>query len=232
MSHMPELLEFINQNKFATNFEYDGIKYTMVPSKDSDLVPLDELFEGRSFIPIRFLPDTGSTGLVAKFGIHESALQYADIVAVEIQRICEDTTVGLDANITVMGINSNNPIKAKIDTGADLCSMHATDIKFNDQTVSYTIDNRTYTSKLHKVITIARAGDEQKRPTTLFTVVIGEKKFDNVEVNLSDRSGLDTPFLLGKNLIELADIKIDPNVNEHVVFDMTHFYEVVGGVSE
>ncbi len=232
MTDINELLIFLNENKSSTKFPFNGIEYTMGLPEPTDRVSLRDLLEGNTFIPVRFHPNTGSDGLVAKFGLYEGALQYASVVAVEVRRLREDTTVGLDSKITIMGINGNNPLKAKIDTGADLCSLHATDIKFNDQTVSYTIDNRTYTSKLHKVITIARAGDEQKRPTTLFTVIIGDKKFDNVEVNLSDRSGLDTPFLLGKNLIELADIKIDPNVSEHIEFDMTRFYEVIGGINE
>ena len=100
----------------------------------------------------------------------------------------------------------------KLDTGADVSSMHATDIKtFEDngkKMVTFTYgnhqgDEKTYTREIVKTMRIkARAGE---KPSTRYVVNM-TVNFDGMEkeiaVNLRDRSRFEYSMILGKNFLK------------------------------
>lgn len=100
----------------------------------------------------------------------------------------------------------------KLDTGADVSSMHATNIKtFTDngkEMVTFTYSNhqgneRTYTREVVKTMRIkARAGEKpSSRYVVKMTVKLGNTETE-INVNLRDRSRFEYSMILGKNFLK------------------------------
>lgn len=102
-------------------------------------------------------------------------------------------------------------LSAKLDTGADTSSLHATKVRWFDrdgsQWVAFEVkgeDGRTVTFE-RKVTRIAeikrRAGGEPlRRPTVLIGVCLG-RFYRVAEVNLADRTRFSQPFLVGRSFL-------------------------------
>ncbi len=106
--------------------------------------------------------------------------------------------------------NERLVIAAKLDTGADISSLHVSDITWirreDGEWVTFSItgsDNRKVRLE-RKVERVARvkkaAGGVQERPTVLLGVCVGTT-YRVTEVNLTDRTGLSLPLLVGRNFL-------------------------------
>jgi hypothetical protein len=123
-----------------------------------------------------------------------------------------ESTIGQHVDITIMGLNNNQPIKSKVDTGAACCSLNAKNIKLTDSTVEFEYGNSKYKFNLsgHQQIETADNGVEE-RPVITVTCKLGNEVIKNVQVNLNDRTGLDD-FLAGVNLLKHTNSTIDPKL--------------------
>lgn len=106
---------------------------------------------------------------------------------------------------------ANIVMHAKIDTGADNCSVHAKKISYSkDDTghliASFKVQNRYGESKTikRKVIRTAKiktkVGGLQRRPVVSIGICI-DTIDEYIECNLVDRSHFDYPVLLGRNFL-------------------------------
>ena len=110
--------------------------------------------------------------------------------------------------------------EAKLDTGADVSSLHATDTKefSKDGTpwIRFTVTDRKgdqaiLEEPLVRIITITRhGGREEKRPVVKLNVCLGHIS-KTVEISLVDRTGLKFPFLVGRNFMAGA-LVLDPSL--------------------
>lgn len=102
-------------------------------------------------------------------------------------------------------------LHAKLDTGADSCSMHAENIKIlktkeGGKKVSFELVNRYgKRSKLKRpLVRIAKVkkkvGGVQERPVVRLGLCLGEI-YETVECNLVDRSNFAYPVLVGRNYL-------------------------------
>jgi hypothetical protein len=101
-------------------------------------------------------------------------------------------------------------VSAKLDTGADHSSLHATDIRWivrdDGDWVIFDVtaeDGRKarFERKVTRVARVRRAGGGvQKRPVIQLGVCLGSV-YRVVEVNLTDRSGLNYEFLVGRSFL-------------------------------
>lgn len=101
-------------------------------------------------------------------------------------------------------------LHAKIDTGADSCSVHAENItpfnKKGKKWVSFELANRygVRQTVARKVIRNTRVktkrGGAQKRPVVRLGLCIGNY-FEKIECNLVDRSHFSYPVLVGRNFL-------------------------------
>lgn len=108
-------------------------------------------------------------------------------------------------------------IRAKIDTGADFSSLHcacSTPIERDgDNWVRFTLESQDgdrvqFERKLHRTARIKRHdGGSQRRMVVLLGVCLGDI-YKETEVNLVDRSGLNYPFLIGRNFLA-GDFLVD-----------------------
>ncbi len=99
---------------------------------------------------------------------------------------------------------------AKLDTGADNCSVHAENIKYTKKKglpwVSFEMANR-YGKRSYferKIIRVAKVkkkeGGFQKRPVVRLGVCLGNI-YENIECSLVDRSNFAYPVLIGRNVL-------------------------------
>jgi hypothetical protein len=114
----------------------------------------------------------------------------------------------------------NVVVHAKLDTGADNCSLNAPHIEFfhrgNDTWVRFDLTNRegktvTFERKTVRIAKIKRKGAKcQERPVILLGICIGSV-YKEVEVNLVDRSHYKYQMLIGRKFLK-GDLLIDSSV--------------------
>ncbi len=99
---------------------------------------------------------------------------------------------------------------AKLDTGADNCSLHAENIKKfkkdKENWVSFEISNRYGVKKAieGKILRIAKVkkkgGGIQKRPVVRIGLCLGNS-YESIECNLVNRAHFQNPVLVGRNFL-------------------------------
>ncbi len=115
-------------------------------------------------------------------------------------------------------------VDAKIDTGADIPSLDAQDVKIErrgrKEWVSFWTkghDGRVdFDREIYRYVDIERAGGQnEKRPAVVLTLCLGNVRRE-VVVNLVDRSKLGYPMIIGRSFLQ----------NKFIV-DPTHTYTTV-----
>lgn len=110
----------------------------------------------------------------------------------------------------------NRACEGKVDTGATTSSLHATDIKIDQQSqqvsfVSDAISDNRVTLDLKGVQEVhsADAGG-QHRPIVELDVTIDGHPLKGAAFNLNDRSNMDSRLLIGQNILKAGHFIIDP----------------------
>lgn len=129
--------------------------------------------------------------------------------------------VGLNLDVTLVGLNGDNPLRAKVDTGAEECSLDAQNINEDvDEvtgtgTVTFSLGDYQYKMSIHGHQSISSAdGGTKNRPTIKVGVRYGEEYIPDVVFNLNDRSSMDYPVLLGVSFLTTAKLVVDPSLAE------------------
>jgi hypothetical protein len=127
-----------------------------------------------------------------------------------------ENVIGTEASVIINGLNDNKSISAKIDTGADMCSLNAKNIKVENEQVSFDFHNRRYRMNIASNHNIKTAdGGSELRPSVKLSIKIKDKSINDLMVTLNDRGNL-SDFLIGMNCIKNLDMQIDPNLKEYV----------------
>lgn len=119
------------------------------------------------------------------------------------------TVVGWIENVT-LGVQ-RVPIKAKLDTGATISSLHAINLRRfardSGEWLAFDVageDGKTthFERKLVRIISIKQhgGGPPEKRPTVIIGVCLGNI-YRLTEVSLADRTGFDYRFLVGRSFL-------------------------------
>ncbi len=107
---------------------------------------------------------------------------------------------------------------AKVDTGAEMCSLHAEqiDIDRDKRTVSFVapaLSRSRITANLTDQESVKTSGGETTyRPVITVTMKIKGKILKDIQVNLNDRSEMQDPMLVGQNALQPGNFLIDPNI--------------------
>ena len=114
----------------------------------------------------------------------------------------------------------NLVVHAKLDTGADNCSLNAPKMDFfergNEKWVRFDVTNRdgktvTFERKVVRIAKIKRKGAKrQERPVIMLGICIGNV-YKEVEVNLVNRSHYRYQMLIGRKFLR-GDLLIDSSV--------------------
>lgn len=135
------------------------------------------------------------------------------IIPANISLTEKEQSISLEEDIIIVGINNEQPFKAKIDTGADLCSLHAEDINIDGNYVKFCINDKHYKMICHDKVQIQNSESVEVRPIVKFNINFADQAVNNVLFNLNDRTNMDHPVLIGTNLLKEVDFIIDVNEN-------------------
>lgn len=132
----------------------------------------------------------------------------------------QDNIIGDTVEVKFALFQNIKPIRGKVDTGADVCSLHATKWSINNGRVSFVaphISTNTLTAPLvdNQAVKSADGGIEY-RPVVEFDISINGKDVNKIAFNLNDRSEMQFPILIGQNALERGKFLVNPSANESV----------------
>lgn len=134
--------------------------------------------------------------------------------------------------VMIVDVPVGNELTGKVDTGADICSLHATNINVDrgNDSVSFVcpeLSNNTIRMPLAGQQAVRNSSGTEYRPVVSLNIKVGDRMMKDIKVNLNDRSDMSEPFLLGQNALEAGKFIIDPNIikenvepSEDDVFEM------------
>lgn len=123
------------------------------------------------------------------------------------------TVISDESDVVLVGFNDNQPIKARVDTGAAQCSLHGEDVKWStdNNLIQFTFEGKRYRMNLNSEQSISSSdGGNSKRPVVAFKVKFAGKLFDKILFNINDRGHMPHPILIGQNILEHGNFLIDP----------------------
>lgn len=128
--------------------------------------------------------------------------------------------IGNVVEIKITNLPRSNVMQGKVDTGADISSLHADAFKINrsNNTVTFRcpeLSPNDLTMQLvdQQAVKTADNGVEY-RPVVELNIKINGKLLNGVNFNLNDRGSMTYPILLGKNALVQGKFKIDPSLGE------------------
>ena len=108
-------------------------------------------------------------------------------------------------------------ISAKIDTGAYGVALHVDAIKFENEILYFTIDDKEFIYDKFKMVTVKSSfGRVQKRFSILTKILIGDKIY-KFYVSLTNRKNMRYPVLIGRRFLYKFDYLVDvkkKNIND------------------
>ncbi len=124
----------------------------------------------------------------------------------------------IGSNVEVTFVGTNKKINGKVDTGASICCLHATDINVSGSQVSFNCDalsQNTITLPIADTMVVKSAdGGDNTRPVVKLTININGVSLNDVDFNLNDRTGMDSACLIGQNAIKQGEFVVDINETE------------------
>jgi len=129
-----------------------------------------------------------------------------------------DRMIGNTVSVKFSSLGNANEISGKVDTGATNSSLHALDIKVNGDSVTFRcpeLSDNSITMDLSgsQEVLSADAGGQQ-RPVVHLDVCIDGVELSRVNFNLNDRSEMDSPILIGQNILKAGNFIIDVNKDD------------------
>ncbi len=174
-------------------------------------------YRGNMLVPhdVRFLSAARMGG-----AIYEAA-------GLDKMNIDKNKILGTSTDVQIMNIPGSAPIKAKVDTGADISSIHAEDWSTQNGQVTFQSDdispNRITLPVIEKQAIKSSNGDIEYRPVVELDVKINGVPMTGVMFNLNDRGTMEYSILIGKNVLERGGFLIDPTIDEDFEIDLEDF---------
>lgn len=108
------------------------------------------------------------------------------------------STIGLTERVTVIGPKKEKELTARIDTGADVCS------------IDLNLAKKLGMNRVEKLKKIKSAHGIKERPVVRASLEIKGRKFNKIRFTLADRKHLRYKALIGKNILRKG-FMIDPS---------------------
>jgi hypothetical protein len=124
----------------------------------------------------------------------------------------------------------NVTLDGKVDTGAELSSMHVDEFNINADMVSLKcgiISNNTFRLPLTRMVGVMNSdGQSEERPVVTIQISINDNTQMNTEFSLNDRSKNQDQVLIGQNILKAGNFVVDPNQDQ--VKENDEFEVVIG----
>ena len=130
----------------------------------------------------------------------------------------EDRIIPDKVEVHFLNLPIAGSVVGKVDTGAEMCSLHAEQVQINreQRTVTFVCPQLAH-SRLTVPMVDQQAiktsgGDTTYRAVIKASLKIKGKVLKDIEINLNDRSEMEHPMLVGQNALEVGKFLIDPNI--------------------
>lgn len=126
----------------------------------------------------------------------------------------ENKIVGTITHVKIKHFNDDEPIEARVDTGATLSSIHGDNIEISDSTVKFKFKDTTYKFYLVKTTKIKQASSEEsnERPVISVDMTIDDIELRNVLLTVTDRSHMNYDILLGRQTLASGGFLVNPAI--------------------
>lgn len=123
-----------------------------------------------------------------------------------------EDVIGTITNVKIKFMNNDEPIEARVDTGATHSSINADEISTSDNSVKFKFGEFVYRFPLYRVSKIKTSDNEssEERPVIKVDMIINGITVKNVELTLNDRDHMTYNVLLGRSALSSAGVLIDP----------------------
>lgn len=109
-------------------------------------------------------------------------------------------------------------IKGKVDTGAEISSLHAEDIKKVGNSVTFfnpsLSQNRISVALADQQAVKSADGGVEYRPVIELDIEINGKAIRGATFNLNNRDQMEYPVLIGQNVLEKTNFLVDPKIDD------------------
>lgn len=132
----------------------------------------------------------------------------------------QQQVIGDTVEVSFSYFSNSKPIRGKVDTGADVCSLHVSKWNSSNNRVTFVaphLSNNTITAPLSDNQAVKSAdGGVEYRPVVEFDITINGKELRKVAFNLNDRSQMEYPILIGQNALEQGKFLVNPSATESI----------------
>jgi len=113
------------------------------------------------------------------------------------------------------------PVEARVDTGAKTSSLHVDKLEFDDDWAKFTRKDSTFKVPVARIIKVknVHGGDNSRRPVVKLDVTINDKRYNRVEFSLNNREQMKYQVIVGRNLIELVGLPVTVKTNSEQAQD-------------
>jgi len=118
-------------------------------------------------------------------------------------------------SVTIRFPQFNKQLTGKVDTGANLSSLHCEEWKVDSgrnmvEFRSSLLSNNTIRTELIDQAAIKTSEGSEYRPVIALNISIAGKDIQNAKFNLNDRSQMQDKILIGQNILERGNFLVDP----------------------
>lgn len=126
----------------------------------------------------------------------------------------EAGVIGTVSHVIIKHFNNEEPLEARVDTGAAMSSIHGEDIKIDDSSVRFKFKGTIYKFHLVRTSKIKQvdADDISERPVIRVDLTVNNQTLRNVEINVTSREDMKYDVLLGRNTLAQAGFLVNPAV--------------------
>lgn len=128
--------------------------------------------------------------------------------------------IGTTVEVIISNLADGAIVNAKVDTGADISSIHADEWSVNNGQVTFTnpeiSQNKITMPVIEKQAIKSSNGDIEYRPVVSLNIKVNGIPLSDVMFNLNDRGSMTYSMLVGKNILERGGFMIDPKLDEAV----------------
>lgn len=214
---------------YPTNITISGVEYERYPITKNIF---ENLITGKTSASIVYATSVENKQLAEEAGLNrwvvfnwkkeDLSLIPHNVVSIPSEHFIRESSqerIGDVVILKVMLPSGAGALKGKVDTGADVCSMHAENIRVVGDVVKF-ISPELSQNELSLPVAQYHAvksadGGTSNRPVVELDIEINGKPIRRIQFNLNDRSQMEYPVLIGQNALEKTNFLIDPNDDGH-----------------
>jgi len=99
-------------------------------------------------------------------------------------------------------------VDGRVDTGAGICSLHADKVEELEDWIKFTRGDVTYKVPVDRHIKIKHAHGDTRRAIIKLDVTVRDKRYNQIEFTITDRSGMNYEVLIGRNLLKQIGLPV------------------------